>query len=106
MAQYGEEVYHTYDMPHNIEKKAMAAAKTITEAKREIKVVRETDVIVVGGGPGGIAAAVSAARGGARTVLIERYGHLGGMSTGGLVNIIRTLAAFTASSSSAVFARK
>ncbi len=48
-------------------------------------------MIVVGGGPGGIAAAVSAARAGARTILIERYGHLGGMSTGGLVNIIPNL---------------
>jgi hypothetical protein len=56
-----------------------------------VKVIREVDVIVVGGGPGGIAAAVSAARGGAETILLERYGHLGGMATGGLVNIIPNL---------------
>ena len=49
------------------------------------------DVVVVGGGPGGCAAAVQAARGGAKTLLIERYGHLGGMATGGLVNIIPNL---------------
>jgi hypothetical protein len=91
MAKYGEEVFHTYDMPHQIEKKSTASSKTIAEAKRDVKVIRETDVIVVGGGPGGIAAAVSAARGGARTILLERYGHLGGMSTGGLVNIIPNL---------------
>ncbi|NLO47213.1 MAG: FAD-dependent oxidoreductase [Clostridiales bacterium] len=91
MAKYGKEVFHKYDMPHTIEKKGIAYAKTIEEAKRETKVVRETDVIVIGGGPGGIAAAVSAARGGAKTILIERYGHLGGMSTGGLVNIIPNL---------------
>lgn len=96
MAQYGSEVFHNYDQPHQFEKKGIQAskdaeAKTITEARREINVVRETDVIVVGGGPGGIAAAVSAARGGAKTILIERYGHLGGMSTGGLVNIIPNL---------------
>lgn len=64
------------------------SAKTIVEAAREIKVYRETDVVVVGGGPGGVGSAVAAARSGARTVLIERYGHLGGMATGGLVNII------------------
>jgi len=45
-----------------------------------------TDVLVAGGGPAGIAAAVIAARRGARTVLIERYGFLGGMATAGLVN--------------------
>jgi hypothetical protein len=93
MAQYGSEVFHGYDKPHQFTKGInAAAAKTITEVRREIGVIRETDVIVVGGGPGGIAAAVSAARGGARTILLERYGHLGGMSTGGLVNIIPNLA--------------
>lgn len=91
MAQYGSEVYQNYDKPHQIEKKRLSGAKTISEAARETKVVREADVIVVGGGPGGIAAAVSAARAGAKTILIERYGHLGGMSTGGLVNIIPNL---------------
>jgi hypothetical protein len=43
-------------------------------------------VLVAGGGPAGIAAAVSAARRGADTTLIERYGFLGGMATAGLVN--------------------
>ena len=49
---------------------------------------REYDVIVAGGGPAGIAAAVSAARTGARTALIERYGILGGMLTSGHVQPI------------------
>lgn len=44
------------------------------------------NVLVVGGGPGGVPAAVAAARMGARTVLVERYGFLGGMATAGLVN--------------------
>lgn len=69
----------------DVERKAM---KTILEAARDIRVFSETEVLVVGGGPAGIAAAVSAARNGAKTMLIERYGHLGGMSTGGLVILI------------------
>ncbi|WHY61481.1 FAD-dependent oxidoreductase [Cytobacillus firmus] len=45
----------------------------------------EFDVVVAGGGPAGINAAIAAGRGGARTLLIERYGFLGGMSTVALV---------------------
>jgi len=70
---------------------AKPSVRTITEPAREIKVVREADVVVVGGGPGGIGSAIAAARSGAKTVLIERYGHLGGMATGGLVNILPNL---------------
>ena len=70
---------------------AKPSVKTITEESRDIKVVREADVVVVGGGPGGIGSAIAAARTGADTVLIERYGHLGGMATGGLVNILPNL---------------
>jgi hypothetical protein len=58
---------------------------SVREPAREIPVVRTCDVLVVGGGPAGTAAAASAARMGADTVLLERYGHLGGMSTGGFV---------------------
>jgi hypothetical protein len=65
--------------------------KTIFEPGREVKVSREVDVVVVGGGPGGIGSAIAAARTGAKTVLIERYGHLGGMASGGLVNIFPNL---------------
>jgi hypothetical protein len=49
------------------------------------RVCMEADVVVVGGGPGGHSAAIAAARQGAKTVLVERYGHLGGMATGGIV---------------------
>ena len=91
MAKYGEGVVSNYSQPKTFEKKIIAEGKTVAEASREVPVIREVDVIVVGGGPGGVAAAVSAARGGANTVLIERYGHLGGMATGGLVNIIPNL---------------
>src|SRR4030043_1541585 len=68
-----------------------SAEKTIKKPARDIKVWREVDVVVVGGGPGGVASAISAARSGAKTVLIERYGHLGGMASGGLVNIFPNL---------------
>jgi NADPH-dependent 2,4-dienoyl-CoA reductase/sulfur reductase-like enzyme len=69
--------------------------RTIPEPNKTVDVVSECDVVVVGGGPGGIGAAVSAARNGAKTVLIERYGHLGGMGTGGLVTIIPCLTDFS-----------
>ncbi len=45
-------------------------------------------MVVVGGGPAGIAAAVASARAGADTLLVERYGFLGGMMTAGLVNSV------------------
>jgi hypothetical protein len=70
---------------------ARTPGKTVIEPAREIEVCREADVVVVGGGPGGIGSALSAARSGADTVLVERYGHLGGMATGGLVTIIPNL---------------
>jgi hypothetical protein len=59
--------------------------RTIHEPARETPVHEETDVLVVGGGPAGCAAAVAAARLGAKVTLVERYNHLGGLSTGGLV---------------------
>jgi hypothetical protein len=59
--------------------------KTFAEPARDIPVYGETDVLVVGGGPAGTAAAVAAARLGADVLLVERYNHLGGLSTGGLV---------------------
>jgi NADPH-dependent 2,4-dienoyl-CoA reductase/sulfur reductase-like enzyme len=59
--------------------------KTYVEPAREVPVFAETDVLIVGGGPAGCAAAVGAARVGADVLLLERYGYLGGLSTGGLV---------------------
>ena len=56
--------------------------------KKEILVIDEYDVVVCGGGPAGTIAAISAARNGARTALIERYGFLGGAATASLVNPI------------------
>ncbi|WP_417013014.1 FAD-dependent oxidoreductase [Alistipes sp.] len=56
----------------------------ITQTK-QVPVVGAYDVVVCGGGPAGLIAAIAAARGGARTALVERYGFLGGMATAGLV---------------------
>ena len=53
----------------------------------------DSEIMVVGGGPAGVAAAVSAARNGGRVVLGERYGFLGGMATAGLVNPFMTFSA-------------
>ncbi|HYF42652.1 MAG TPA: FAD-dependent oxidoreductase, partial [Ramlibacter sp.] len=57
----------------------MAAA--LTEPSRQTEIHGEYDVVVLGGGPAGIAAAVAAARAGRSTLLVERYGFLGGMGT-------------------------
>jgi FAD dependent oxidoreductase len=57
------------------------STKTIEEPARQIPIYGEYEVAVLGGGPAGIAAAVAAARAGRRTLLVERYGFLGGMGT-------------------------
>jgi hypothetical protein len=55
--------------------------KYIREPERRLPVRGEYDVVVLGGGPAGIAAAASAAGHGRKTLLVERYGFLGGMGT-------------------------
>ncbi len=61
-----------------------ASKRTITEPAREIPLLMETDIVVVGGGTTGPLAAISAARRGKRVVMIERFGSLGGNLTLGL----------------------
>ena len=58
-----------------------AAAAHVTEPAREVPLFGSFDVVVLGGGPAGIAAAAAAARLGAGVLLVERYGLLGGMGT-------------------------
>ena len=58
------------------------------EPSRDIPITRDADVIVVGGGPAGITAAIASARNSARTVLIEQFGYLGGTATASLMACI------------------
>lgn len=69
----------------------MSSTHTLLEPAREVEIVDDVDVLVVGGGPAGVCAAVASAREGARTFLLERHGFLGGMWTAGMV---LTLAGF------------
>ena len=62
--------------------------RTYREPAREIEVARDVDVVVVGGGPAGLAAAIAAARCGASTVLVEQFGYLGGTATASLMACI------------------
>ena len=63
----------------------------LNEPPRRTPVIAETDVLVVGGGAAGMAAAVAAARMGARAMLVERYGSLGGLASNGLIILLLTL---------------
>jgi NADPH-dependent 2,4-dienoyl-CoA reductase/sulfur reductase-like enzyme len=73
---------------------------TLREPSRETPVLKRTEVLVVGGGTAGVSAAVAAARSGAEVTLVERYGSLGGLATGGL--IVAPSGATTTRSGSAV----
>jgi hypothetical protein len=66
----------------------MASTTSIHEPARDARVAAETDVLVVGGGPAGLSAAVSAARNGADVTLVERYPYLGGLASGGMVLVL------------------
>jgi len=57
----------------------------VVQPRRELPVLHKTSILVVGGGPAGTAAAFSAKRLGVDVTLVERYGYLGGLATGGLV---------------------
>lgn len=67
----------------------MTAIKTTEgSGNSEVKIVSRADVVVVGGGPAGVSAAVAAARSGASVTLVERYPYLGGLASGGMVLVL------------------
>ncbi|HSV80085.1 MAG TPA: FAD-dependent oxidoreductase [Ramlibacter sp.] len=61
---------------------------SVTLPGKTVKVVARSDVVVVGGGAAGLSAALAAARGGAKVTLLERYNHLGGLASGGMVLVL------------------
>ena len=66
----------------------MQTPNTLIRPESRVPVVAASDVLVVGGGAAGIAAAVSAARNGASVTLVERYPYLGGLASGGMVLVL------------------
>jgi hypothetical protein len=60
----------------------------VLSSSQQIPVVAATDVVVIGAGPAGLTAAISAARNGCSVTLVERYHHLGGMASGGMVLVL------------------
>ena len=70
---------------------SQSGLRILREPPRDTPVIAAPDVLVVGGGSAGLAAAVAAARAGADTLLVERYGYLGGLATGGMVILLLSL---------------
>jgi FAD-dependent oxidoreductase family protein len=66
----------------------MTEADRIAEPGGSVPIVARSDLVVVGGGPAGIAAAVSGARNGLSVTLLERYPYLGGLASGGMVLVL------------------
>lgn len=67
---------------------SLSDATIFIERERKLSLLDHADVIVLGGGPGGVGAAIASARSGARTILVERFGSLGGTWTSGLLSSI------------------
>ncbi len=70
---------------------AELSGRQVILPQSRVPVVAEPDVLVVGGGSAGLAAATAAARSGAEVMLIERFGYLGGLASGGLIILLLTM---------------
>jgi len=80
-------IIQTHEIQNNKYAATLIDGKVI-QPSRELAILDRTDVLVVGGGPAGVVAAIAAKRAGANVTLVERYGHFGGLCTGGLVLVI------------------
>jgi glycine/D-amino acid oxidase-like deaminating enzyme len=70
---------------------AETSGRFVSLPSSRVPIVAEVDVLVAGGGSAGLAAAVSAARNGADTLLVERFSYTGGLATGGLIVLLLTM---------------
>jgi len=81
---------HIFPLGHTVTDGPSAFLKDgkVIQPAAELPVFHQADVVVVGGGPAGFAAAVAASRAGVKVALVERYGSLGGLFTNGLVLLL------------------
>jgi len=80
-------VIATHKTENHLDAATIVDGKVI-QPRRELPILDRTDVLIVGGGPAGVVAAIAAKRAGANVTLVERYGHFGGLWTGGLVLLV------------------
>ncbi len=90
---------HIFPLEHTMQDGPSSFVRNgrVCEPAKELPVFHTTDVVVVGGGPAGFAAAVAAASAGVKVALVERYGSLGGLFTNGMVLVMLATSRKTAS---------